>query len=141
MVNRFADARPIVMGVLVRDGRMLVAPVTSSLTKEIYYRCIGGGIEFQERGEDALRREFYEETGLHVRIEEYLGLLENIFTFDARKVHELILYYRVSIPDSEYQPEYVHNEDGSIGKAFWIPVEDVKKGRFKMYPGGPLPYL
>lgn len=141
MVNRFADARPIVMGVLVRDGRMLVSRVTSSFTKEVYYRCIGGGIEFQERGEDALRREFYEETGLHVHVDAYLGLCENIFTFDGRKVHELILYYQVSIPDSDYRPEYVHNEDGSLGTALWISVEDVKKGRLKLYPGGPVEYL
>ncbi|MBQ6240688.1 MAG: NUDIX domain-containing protein [Firmicutes bacterium] len=141
MANRFKEPRPIVMGVAVRDGRMLVSRVLSSLTGEMYYRCIGGGIEFQERAEDALRREFYEETGLHIHVDGYLGLLENIFTFDERKVHELILYYQVSVPEDEYKPEYVHNEDGSLDIALWIPIEDVKNGRLKLYPGGPLKYL
>ena len=46
----------------------------------LYYRPIGGTIEFGERGEEAVRREFREEIAAELTEVRYLGTLENIYT-------------------------------------------------------------
>ena len=57
----------------------------------------GGTIEFCERPEDALKREFKEEIGADITVKDFLGLEENIFTFNGKTGHELIFVYNVDV--------------------------------------------
>lgn len=52
---------------------------TDSVTGETFHRLIGGGIEFGETAEAALRREFAEELGVTLGSVELLEVVENIF--------------------------------------------------------------
>ena len=55
------------MGVVVRDGRMLVIRRSRSVVAPLVYCFPGGGIEKDESEEEALVREFREEVGVRLR--------------------------------------------------------------------------
>ena len=61
-----------------------------SVKKEIYYRPLGGGIEFGEYGIDAIQREFQEELGVDLNNLKYLFTMENIFTLNGNRGHEIV---------------------------------------------------
>ena len=56
-----------VVGVVVRDGRMLVIRRSRSVVAPLVYCFPGGGIEGDESEEEALVREFREEIGVAIR--------------------------------------------------------------------------
>ena len=55
------------VGIVVRDGRMLVIRRARSVVAPLVYCFPGGGIEDKESEEEALRREFREEIGATFR--------------------------------------------------------------------------
>ena len=57
-MDKFKEIRPIVLGVAIRDGKLLVSKGIDNIKNNSFYRALGGGIEFQEKSEDALKREF-----------------------------------------------------------------------------------
>jgi NADH pyrophosphatase NudC (nudix superfamily) len=72
------NIRPIAICVC-RDGdRILAAEGHDSTKGQTFYRPLGGTIEFGERGEETVCREFKEEIGAHLLEVRYLGMLENI---------------------------------------------------------------
>ncbi|WP_202879643.1 NUDIX domain-containing protein [Serinicoccus kebangsaanensis] len=66
---------------------------------ETLHRPAGGGIEFGETSEQALRREFREEFDTELEVGERLGVLENIFVFNGRPGHEYIVVHEASFLD------------------------------------------
>src|SRR5262245_15949621 len=70
----YANSAPAVQGLLVRDGRVLLAK--RAIEPRLGYWDLPGG--FLEEGEeplDGLRREFREETGLEVEPVEWVGVV------------------------------------------------------------------
>ena len=61
--------------IIVEDGFLLVAK--NELAE--YYYTIGGGIQLSEQAEDAVKREVFEETGVHYDIDHLAVVLENFF--------------------------------------------------------------
>ena len=58
--------RPISISIIRNDDKILVYQREDDVTKEKFYRLIGGCIEFGESSKDALKREFQEELSLNV---------------------------------------------------------------------------
>jgi len=69
--------RPIAICVCRDADRILVAEYCEQ--GRLYYRPLGGAIEFGERGEETVRREFCEEIAADLTDVRYLGTLENIY--------------------------------------------------------------
>ena len=62
------------------------------LTAGDFWAPPGGGVEFGEAVHDGLRREFREETGLQVRVEQFLFACE----FIDSPLHAIELFFKVS---------------------------------------------
>ena len=83
-MDKFKEIRPIVLGIVKKGNKILVSEGYDKVKDETFYRCIGGGIEFLENSKEALKREFKEELNVDISVGEFLGIAENIFTYNGK---------------------------------------------------------
>ena len=81
--------RTIVLGIFLHEDRLLVFRGDDPTRNVVFYRPLGGGIEFGEPSADAFVREIREELGAELTAVRYLGMLENIFTHAGKRGHEI----------------------------------------------------
>ncbi len=112
-----ARIRPLALCVFRRADKIFVARGYDSHKDQTFYRPIGGRIEFGERGCETVIREAREEIGAEVTDLEYLGALENIFTFEGQAGHEIVLIYDGKFRDSALNRDdlkIIGRDDGEI---------------------------
>jgi ADP-ribose pyrophosphatase YjhB (NUDIX family) len=138
--------RPIAIGIIRRSDQILVFESRECDSKgRIFYRPLGGSIEFGERGDQALARELREEIGAQIENVRYLGLRENLFRApDGQRAHEIVLVYEADLVDKTLyeKEEMVAVEDsGAVFRVLWQPLSTFRKGRAPLYPNGLLEML
>ena len=140
-MNKFPQIRPVVLGIAIKNNKILVSEYYDASTNKTFYRCLGGGIEFLEKSDVALKREFLEELGIKITLKDFLAIEENIFTFEGKDAHELVFIYNIDINDSDYKDEYsiLDMEKDNIAK--WIDIEDFRSKKRTIYPQEILKYL
>ena len=114
-------------------------------TGQVFYRPIGGGVEFGERAKDALAREIMEETGAEVRDLRYLCTLENVFEYLGNPGHEIcLLFDGVFVTESHNALDTVLQgiDDGEVlFDAMWKPIRFFQQTDCPLYPDDLLDYL
>ena len=139
-MDKFKEIRPIALGLAIKDGKVLVSEGYDKVKDQTFYRCLGGGIEFLEKSDEALKREFKEEINADITVKDFLGLSENIFTFEGKNGHELILIYSIDIKSCYYKDTYqIIDEHNHIAK--WIDIDKFKSGEEIIYPEEIINYL
>lgn len=132
--------RVTALGVFRRGNEIFVELGYDSNKDQYFYRPLGGGIEFGERGEDTIAREMREETGLEITNVRYLGTCENIFTYMGEPGHEIVMLYEADFVDSsiyELQELDCREIDGAAFKSMWKPLDGFgKDGDGPLYPDG-----
>ncbi|HTX91499.1 MAG TPA: NUDIX domain-containing protein [Anaerolineales bacterium] len=128
--------RPIAICVCRDRGRILVAEYCENGRR--YYRPLGGAIEFGERGAETVRREFREEIGADLVEVRYLGTLENIYSIDGKRAHQIVLVYDGRFSDPVlYEKEMIQgDESGEPFKAIWKELNEFESGKPPVYPDG-----
>ena len=101
--------RPLAICVFRRGDKIFVARGYDSHKEQTFYRPIGGKIEFGERGRETVIREVREEIGAEVLDLAYLGMLENIFRFEGKPGHEIVLIY-----DGKFRDPALNQDDLKI---------------------------
>jgi len=126
--------RPTALLLAIKNNKVLVIKAHDYCKNENFYRLIGGGIEFGETGVQALAREIKEEVNTEIKNIKYLGLIENIFNYENKDKHEIVLVYKAEFIDkSIYGKREINILDSrNPQKAFWVNKEELKK--FKFYP-------
>jgi 8-oxo-dGTP pyrophosphatase MutT (NUDIX family) len=139
------NIRPIVICIFSHNGRILTFEGYDPTRRQIFYRPLGGGIEFGESSQEALVREIREELNTAVTNLRYLATLENIFTFDGQPGHEIVQVYDGQLVDkSLYHCPVIkgREEDGQPFTAFWKSLNDfVGPNAPPLYPDGLLELL
>lgn len=139
-MDKFKVIRPVVLGIVRKDNKILVSEGYDKVKEEYFYRSLGGGIEFQENSKDALKREFKEELDIDIIVGKFLGVSENIFVFDGKKAHEIVLLYEAEIKEEDYKEKYkIIDEDESY--AIWMDIDKFVNKELKLYPEEVLEYL
>ncbi len=140
-MDKFKEIRPIVLGLIKNDNKLLVSKGYDEFKNQEFYRCLGGGIEFLETSEDALKREFKEEINIGIEIGKFLGISENIFNYMGKDAHELILFYEAYINDKDYKEKYNLIDDNSESEAIWVDIDKFKSEELILYPKEIFKYL
>lgn len=140
-MDKFKEIRPIALGLAIKNNKLLVSEGFDKVKNETFYRCLGGGIEFLEKSEEALKREFLEEINVDITVKDFLGISENIFTYQGKKAHELILFYSIEISDENYQEEYKVIDDHGETIAKWIDINEFKNKNKILYPEEMFKYI
>ena len=133
-MDKFKEIRPIALGLAIKNNKLLVSEGFDKVKNETFYRCLGGGIEFLEKSSEALKREFKEEIGADITVKDFLGISENIFTYQGKNAHELILFYSIEISDNNYKEEYHIADEDDSGIAKWINIDEFKNRNKILYP-------
>lgn len=131
--------RPIAICLFTHQGRILVAEGVDPVKKEKFYRPIGGAIEFGERGAETLIREIQEELKAEISSLRYLGAVENIFTYNGQRGHEIVLVYDGAFVDrSLYDRAELEGleHDGSSFRAVWKSLSQTREEGVPLYPSG-----
>lgn len=135
--------RPLVICLFSNSGRILAAKGTDSVKQNEFYRPLGGMIEFGERSSDALKREIMEETKQEITNLKYITTVENIFTYEGKAGHEIVMVYDAEFTDKTlYDREDIDVTEGDIWcKAYWLSIKDCKSGKLILYPEGILDHF
>ena len=83
-----------VVGVIIHDGHVLL----QHAEEEGFYFLTGGRAELREAATETIKREMREELGVEVQVERLLWVVENFFEFAGTFMHELGLYFLLSVP-------------------------------------------
>jgi ADP-ribose pyrophosphatase YjhB (NUDIX family) len=134
------DIRVLAICVFREGDRILVAGGTDPANGAPFYRPLGGGVEFGERAEIALRREISEELGGTIEEPRLLGVLENVFEYDGRPRHEIVFVFdaRFSDPSWYERTELPVTEAGTGWRAALDPGRDARVGSGTSRARGPV---
>ena len=119
--------------IIVEDGCALFA----GNANEDYLYSIGGGVHMNEKAEDAVRREVFEETGVHYEVERLAVIHENFFdghggSLDGFHCHEVAMYYLMKPRGTQKLHSDSYTYGGVKEEMHWIPIENLDK--YKAFP-------
>jgi 8-oxo-dGTP pyrophosphatase MutT (NUDIX family) len=138
--------RPVAICVFLKNNKILVAEGYDHVTKQTFYRPLGGEIEFGETGTETICRELLEEVNAEVDPEslKYLGAVENIFHFNGSMGHEIVLVYDGQLKQSALYEQAVipgREINGEDFRAVWKNLDEFGEGKSILYPTGLLGML
>jgi 8-oxo-dGTP pyrophosphatase MutT (NUDIX family) len=136
--------RAVALGLVFRGDRVFVYEGYDPNKQQMFYRALGGGVEFGETSLEALQREFQEEIQAELINIQYLGCIENIFTYGGTSYHEIVQLYRADFVDTKfYQLDELVFADGSAENiiARWIERDRFLSGELRLVPEACLNYL
>lgn len=129
--------RPVALAVPRRGSDILVFEARDATKNETFYRPLGGGIEFGETAEAALRREMREELAVEIDDVHLLGVLENLFHAFGRDGHEIVFVFGCRVSDAAIYERDVVGEvlDDPGTRVLWRPLDSFT-ARAPLYPAG-----
>ncbi|MBU1109534.1 MAG: NUDIX domain-containing protein [Candidatus Riflebacteria bacterium] len=136
--------RAKVVCVFRNQGQILVGDAFDPTKQQLFYCPPGGRIEFGESSEVALRREIEEELGSGIENPLLLGVLENLFTFDGKKGHEIVFVYDAELSDKALYAVDSFKACESNGEPFnaiWLNLSAINSKTPPLYPVGLLELL
>lgn len=122
--------------IILRDNKdVLVGLGYDEIKKEHFGRVLGGGMNFGETAEAAVRREIKEELLCEIENLEFVKLIENIFIYNGEKGHQITFLYKGDLSNKDlYKQEKILVHDTKSFEAEWLPLSDVITGKVKLYP-------
>ncbi|MGE4061969.1 MAG: NUDIX hydrolase [Rhodospirillaceae bacterium] len=127
------------IGLAKREGRLLVCEVRDDANLLKGWIPPGGGVEFGETAEAALRREIREELGIECAVCGAPTIFENLYEHEGAKGHEIVFAFPIMIPDpgiSAKQRFLYLESDGNHHFAEWIEIERFHDGTETLFPSG-----
>jgi ADP-ribose pyrophosphatase YjhB (NUDIX family) len=119
--------RPSVYGLLFDGDKILLSRQWDG------YDFPGGGININETVEEGLMREFWEETGLKIRIGKVFYINTSFFKPSSRNEfwNSILIYYLCYKKSGKLNINNADEEEKKyIGLPEWVDIKDIKKIKF-----------
>jgi 8-oxo-dGTP pyrophosphatase MutT (NUDIX family) len=115
-------------GVLVRRirGREMVAAIRPGGKREGVWALPKGRIDPGERPEETALREVREETGIEGRLEEKLGDIRYVYTWDGERIFKVVSFYLVRAVRGRIG-EIADEMRIEVEEARWLPLEEAPR--------------
>lgn len=114
------------VGVLIDNNMVLVQRDGDE------YALPGGHVKVGETAEEALIREFTEETALTIKCNRMIWCDESFFSWNDNKVHGIAFYYLVETTDKLIYSDFKSLKDNCSIKLEWVRLDKVKE--LNIYP-------
>jgi ADP-ribose pyrophosphatase YjhB (NUDIX family) len=85
----------------------------------------GGFVDMDETGEEGMRREIMEETGLHVQRMDFLFSIPNLYVYSGMTVHTIDLFFLCTPANGEHP-----RAADDAADCAWVPLVDVNPADF-----------
>ncbi|MEG0285797.1 MAG: NUDIX domain-containing protein [Vagococcus sp.] len=85
-------------GILEYEGKVLISTEVDGTQT-----LSSGAVKLGETSEEAVVREFLEETNLHVTVDKLIAVVENLFEFENAPYQQVIFVYFLSLNEKEQQ--------------------------------------
>jgi len=119
--------RPSVYGLVIEKGKILLSKQGDG------YDFPGGAIEIDENLNEALKREFFEETGLKIKILDLIDCKSSFFKFrfDDIFVNSILIYFQCKIVGGKISTKNLSEyENIFMEKPEWIELKNIKSIKF-----------
>ena len=119
-----------VAGILQQNGKILA----NIINQNDFYCFAGGHVELGETLDHAIKREMEEELGFEVKIERPIFIVENFYTKNNEKWHEICCYYLLSSAFAPKEDWELVELDKGVQKRQqfkWLTPNDIAKVDFK----------
>ncbi|MBN2884860.1 NUDIX domain-containing protein [Patescibacteria group bacterium] len=124
--------RPSVYGLLIHDGKILLSPQHDG------YDFPGGGVNMDESLEEALQREFWEETGLKIKLGQIIEAHSSFYKPGVRpgRLEDeywncQLIYFLVEQTGGELSLDYIDDDEkGYLSLATWIDIDKLDNLKF-----------
>lgn len=118
-------------------GMLFVVKMHDKVKEDDYYRPVGGAVEFGERSVDAVLREVREELSTEIQPIAPPFIIENHFTLEGEKGHEIVFLFPSRFLDLSYYKRKIYplmeiNGDG--WDAMWVPISECVSGTLRLVP-------
>lgn len=139
MMNKI---RPNALVIIQKSDYLLAEKGEDKTTGKVFYRLMGGGIEFGEVSSETLKREIKEELNATIINEKFLCPIESIFEFNSEKGHEITFLFEADLlEESLYNQKNIKVIDKEDSYAEWVPISEIKNGNIILYPEETVRYL
>lgn len=124
------------MCLIKRNGKTLLNRGFDQAKNEIFYRLVGGTVEFGETGKKAIKREIKEELNSQLINLKFIKIIENIFVFNGQKGHEIVFIYKGDLTNKKiYQRKKIYFfDEGKKYLSEWISIDRILKKKIILYP-------
>lgn len=119
--------RPSVYGVVIEKGKVLLSKQWDG------YDFPGGGVELGESVEEALVREYFEETGFQVRVGRIINCESDFFKLplSGKYVQSILMYYQCMYAGGKLSiKNLAEDEKKYADMPQWIDLKDIRKIKF-----------
>lgn len=134
---RSQKIRPKVAAIIKNENRLLVCEVLDEEGKLKGWSPLGGGIEFGETCQEAIKREMREELGCEIEILGEPIVCENLYQYEGNQGHELVMGFHIQIKNTDIYAKkrfQIQEDEGSFHWVEWIELEDFYSKKEKLFP-------
>ena len=123
-----------VAGILIHDGKILL----QTAGDDPGFAFPGGHVAYNETHKETLAREFREEMGLEIRVDELKWVGEIFFPWGKKPCHQICLYYLVAPKDPADLSNLSMAAQDEVGdtkaklRFHWVPLEAIPTA--EIYP-------
>ena len=112
------------VGVAVQNGKVLVQREVNGNE----YALPGGTVKIGETTEEALVREYREETGSEISIKRLLWTEESFWEYNGKMQHGIAFYYLIDFLDNSIfeRNEFISQKDNCNIVLGWLPIDELK---------------